>query len=42
MLLPCRALRSNLITLVQLVMLVWNPIAFSFSFGFGSSQMVES
>ncbi len=40
--LPSRALRSNLITLVWLVMLVWNPIALFLSFGLGSSQVVEA
>jgi hypothetical protein len=37
-----RALCSNLITLVWLAVLVWNPIALSFSSGLGSSQVVEA
>jgi hypothetical protein len=40
--LPSKALRSNLITLVWLVMPVRNPIALSFFFGLGSSQVVEA
>jgi hypothetical protein len=42
MLLPSRMLRSNLVTLVWLVMLVWNPIALSLSSRLGSSQVVEA
>jgi hypothetical protein len=37
-----RTLRSNLVTLVWLVMPVWNPIALSLSFGLGSSQVAEA
>ncbi len=40
--LPSRALRSNLVTLVWLVMLVWNPIALSLSFELGSSQVAKA
>jgi hypothetical protein len=40
--LPSRALRSNLITLVWLVVPVWNPITFSLSSGLGSSQVAEA
>jgi hypothetical protein len=40
--LPSRTLRLNLITLVWLVMPVWNPINLFLSFGLGSSQVVEA
>jgi hypothetical protein len=40
--LPSRTPCSNLITLVWLVVLVWNPIALSLSSRFGSSQVVEA
>jgi hypothetical protein len=40
--LPSRALRSNLITLVWLIMSIWNPIALYLSYGLGSSQMVKT
>jgi hypothetical protein len=40
--LPNRALCSNLVSLVWLVVPVWNPIAFSLSFGLGWSQVVEA
>jgi len=40
--LPSRTLRSNLVTLMWLVVLVWNPIALSLSSGLGSSQVVET
>jgi hypothetical protein len=39
---PSRALRSNLVTLVWLVLLAWNPIALSLSSGLGSSQVAEA
>jgi hypothetical protein len=39
---PSRALCSNLITLVLLIVLIWNPIALSLSFGLGSSQVAEA
>ncbi len=39
---PNRALRSNLATLVWLVVPVWNPIALFLSYGLGSSQVVEA
>ncbi len=42
MLLPNKTLRPNLITLVWLVMQVWNPIAFFLFLGFGSSQVAEA
>ncbi len=42
MLLPSRVLCSNLVSLVWLVVLVWNPIALSLSSGLGSSQVVEA
>ncbi len=40
--LPSRALRSYLITLVWLIVLVWNPIALSLSSRLGSSQVTEA
>jgi hypothetical protein len=40
--LPIRTLCSNLVTLVWLVVLVWNPIALSFSFGLGLSQVAKA
>jgi len=40
--LPNRALCSNLITLVWLVMPIWNPIALSLSYELGSSQVVKA
>ncbi len=40
--LPCKALHSNLVTLVWLIMLVWNPIAFFLSSGLGSSQVSKA
>ncbi len=39
--LPSRALHSNLVTLVWLVVLIWNPIALSLSSERGSSQMAK-
>ncbi len=42
MLFPSRALCSNPITLVWLVVLVWNPIAHSLSSRLGSSQVAEA
>jgi hypothetical protein len=42
MLFPNRVLRSNLLTLVWLVVLNWNPIAQFLSFGLGSSQMAKA
>jgi hypothetical protein len=42
MLLPNRTLRSNLITLVLLVVLVWNLVTLSLSSGLGSSQVTEA
>ncbi len=39
---PNRMLHSNLITLVWLVVLVWNPIALFISSGLGSSQVAEA
>jgi hypothetical protein len=42
MLLPNKALCSNVVTLVWLVVPIWNPIALSLSFGLGSSQMAEA
>jgi hypothetical protein len=38
--LPSRTLRSNLITLVWLIVPIWNPIALSLCFRLASSQMV--
>jgi hypothetical protein len=40
--LPNRALCSNLVTLVWLVVSIWNPIALSLSSRLGSSQVVEA
>ncbi len=40
--LPSRTLRSNLVTLVWLVVPIWNPIALSLSSRLGSSQVVET
>ncbi len=40
--LTSKALRSNLVTLVWLVVPIWNPIALSLSSGLGSSQVVEA
>jgi hypothetical protein len=42
MLLPNKALHSNLVTLVWLVVPIWNPIAIYISFGLGSSQVVNA
>jgi len=42
MLLPSRTLYSNLVTLVWLVVLTWNPIALSLSSRLGSSQVAEA
>jgi hypothetical protein len=42
MFLLSRTLCSNLVTLVCLVVLVWNPITLSLSFGLGSSQVAEA
>jgi hypothetical protein len=42
MLLPNRTLRSNLVTLVWLVVPAWNPIALSFFSGLGSSQVAKA
>jgi hypothetical protein len=39
---PSRVLCSNLVTLVWLVVPIWNPMAFSLSFGLGSSQVAET
>ncbi len=39
---PSKALRSNLVTLVWLVVLVWNPIALSLSSRLGSSQVAKA
>jgi hypothetical protein len=39
---PSRALCSNLVTLVWLVVPVWNPIALSLSSRLGSSQVVKA
>jgi hypothetical protein len=40
--LPNRALCSNLVTLVRLLVLDWNPITLFLSYGLGSSQVVEA
>jgi hypothetical protein len=40
--LPSRTLCSNIVTLVWLVVLVWNPIAFSLSSWLGSSQVAKA
>jgi hypothetical protein len=40
--LPNRALCSNVVTLVWLVVLVWNPITLSLSSRLGSSQVAEA
>jgi len=42
MLLPSRALRSNLITLVWPIVPVWNPITFFLSSELGSSQLAKT
>jgi len=39
---PNRALCSNLVTLVWLVVPVWNPITLSLSFGLDSSQVTKA
>jgi hypothetical protein len=40
--LPSKTLRSNPVTLVWLVVPIWNPIALSLSFGLGSPQVAKA
>ncbi len=40
--LPSKGLRSNLVTLVRLVVSIWNPIALFLSFGLSSSHVTEA
>jgi hypothetical protein len=40
--LPSKALHSNVVTLVWLVVPIWNPIALFLSFGLGSSQVAKA